>query len=139
MKKRIIGILILINVLLFTNIVLAVSNAVIKADGKNYNIELIAINRESTIIKINNENKTLRTIQPSPYAPESFSSALPGLKYVLTDMHYPTYLGDVKYVNLLILVEKNISISGTKKPSRSHSRRTRSGQRRILQGQISPL
>ncbi|MBS3075863.1 hypothetical protein J4429_05395 [Candidatus Pacearchaeota archaeon] len=117
MKKRFIFIFVIL--IFFIDLILA-NPVSIKGDEKEYNIELVAVNRESALIKINNETKILRTVQQSPYTPEIFSSNLAGLKYVLTEMHYATYLGDVKYVNLLILIEKNLSTSGTKKVNMSY-------------------
>lgn len=111
MKKRIIAVLILINVLLFANIISAVTTAVIKVDGKNYNLDLKSIGRESALLKINSENKSLRTVQASPYNLEVFAPSMPEVRYVLTELHTPTYLGDIKFINILVFIEKNLSSS----------------------------
>jgi len=110
MKKVLL--IILINILLIS-LVSATSSIKITSDGKDYNFELLSVNQDNAKLTINNENITLKNAQTSPYTLETISS-LKGLKYALTELHYPTYAGDVKYVNLLVLFEKNIS-SGTRK------------------------
>lgn len=110
MKKWLL--IILINILLLS-LVSATSSTKITTDGKDYNFELLAVNHDNAKLSINNENLTLKNVQASLYSFETTDS-LKGLKYALTELHYPTYAGDVKYINLLVLFEKNIS-SGTRK------------------------
>lgn len=119
MKKEGILVALFLILILLVNLISA-SPITIKTDGKEYKIDLIAVNRDSTLVRINNENRTIRKIQTPPYTPEIFSPLFPELKYVLTSLNYGTYLGDVRYINLMLLVEKNISLSGTKKVALSY-------------------
>lgn len=110
MEKRVIIVLLLINIVLLVNSVLAISISKVKFGGKEYEFELLSTSQDKATIRINNQTRIVRTIQSSPYTPELLVSTMPELRYALTALHHPGYAGDVRFVNLLVLFEKNLSV-----------------------------
>ncbi len=83
------------------------SDASLTIDNSTYSISLVSIDTESIVIKVNNEDTTVSSVQS--YSSSTPSDSVLGLRFVLTDVFINETENETTEATLLMVFEKNLT------------------------------